>query len=148
MKFHHSLSTNLTKNALWELLSDFENIARCLPGVEDVQQIDFLTYKGIVGIRIGPMRFSFSGQIEIDETIPDGIMTFRAEGQDRKIGAGVRVVIETSVSELVLSKSELLVSADIQFSGRLAQFGQPLIKRKSDLMFEEFAANLKLLIDK
>jgi len=33
--------------------------------------------------------------------------------------------------------------ADVQFSGRLAELGQPLIKRKADSFVQEFAQNLR-----
>ena len=34
-------------------------------------------------------------------------------------------------------------TADLQFSGRLGELGQPLIRRKADAMLEEFTENLQ-----
>ena len=37
----------------------------------------------------------------------------------------------------------MIVSADVQFSVRLARLGRPLIRRKAEAMVQEFAENLK-----
>ena len=36
-----------------------------------------------------------------------------------------------------------VTGADVSFSGRLGQLGQPLIKKKADDMVQEFAEGLK-----
>ena len=38
--------------------------------------------------------------------------------------------------------------ADVQFSGRLAELGQPLIKKKADAFVAEFTQNLQKAIAK
>ena len=39
--------------------------------------------------------------------------------------------------------TEVQAVADLQFSGRLGELGQPLIRRKADSMLEEFTENLR-----
>lgn len=43
-------------------------------------------------------------------------------------------------------QSELRINADLQLMGHLSELGQPLIKRKADGIFQEFANNLKKLL--
>jgi len=66
------------------------------------------------------------------------------EGRDRGVGAGVKASMVARVEEVDALNTDLIVSADVQFSGRLAELGQPLIKRKADSMVEDFAKNLGL----
>ena len=52
-------------------------------------------------------------------------------------------MIEARVEPLGPGDSELRVTADVQFSGRLAELGQPLIRRKADAMVRDFARNMQ-----
>ena len=145
MKFEQQVTTEASREALWAVLSDFQRTARCLPGIEDVHQVDSLTYQGTMRIRLGPMGFNFSGTIELEQDEKEGRWSMRAHAQDRRVGAGFRAIIEAALTEPGPGLAGLRVSADVQFMGRLGELGQPLIKRKADAMFQEFAENLKRL---
>ena len=62
---------------------------------------------------------------------------------DRKVGGGVRAIIDAALSERGPGPSGLWVSADIQFMGRLGEMGQPLIRRKAETAIDDFAESLK-----
>ncbi|MSQ22143.1 MAG: hypothetical protein EXR53_02380 [Dehalococcoidia bacterium] len=62
------------------------------------------------------------------------------------MGGGARARIEALVSDAPDGQSELRINADLQLMGHLSELGQPLIKRKADGIFQEFANNLKKLL--
>ena len=55
---------------------------------------------------------------------------------------GAIAILQAHLAELSPESTEVRVDADIQFSGRLAELGQPLIRRKADSMVRDFAKNL------
>lgn len=143
MKFHQDVSVQASQEALWSLLSDFPRAARCLPGVDEVRQLDNGTYQGTVRIRIGPIGLNLSGTVELEQNENEGLWRMSAQAQDRRVGGGVRAIIEAKLTELAPGLTGLSISSDVQFMGRLGEMGQPIIRRKADSMLQEFAENLK-----
>ena len=143
MKFEHHVSAMVPKEMLWALLSDFQKAARCLPGVEEVRQADDNSYQGTMRIRIGPIGLNLSGTVELEQDEVEGLWRMRAQARDGKTGGGVRAIIEAILTEPKPGSSDLRISADVQFMGRLGELGQPLIKRKANTILQEFAENLK-----
>ena len=143
MKFERRLDIEASRSSLWAILSDFPRASRCLPGVEDVKDLGDGKYEGTIKVRVGPVGLRLAGTIEVHQDETAGRWKMQARAQDRKVGGGVRAIIEAALSEQSPSESELWVSADVQFMGRLGEMGQPLIRRKAETAINEFADNLK-----
>ena len=146
MKFENTVSVQAPRQEVWDYLSDFPKAAACLPGVESVNQIDGGDYEGTMKIRIGPIGMSLSGTVSLEMDESEGRWSMKAQARDRRVGAGLSATIEAALSESTPETSELVVSADVQFMGRLGGLGQPLIKRKANSTIEEFAQNLGLAV--
>ena len=59
------------------------------------------------------------------------------------MGGGIRVIVEAAVTEAGPDASELSVSTDIQFMGKLGTLGQPLIRSKAGSQMKDFVKNLE-----
>ena len=62
MEFDNTLEVPLPPADAWKVLLDIERIARCIPGAELTEVVDENTYKGKVGVRLGPVALSLAGQ--------------------------------------------------------------------------------------
>ena len=141
MKFEHRVTVDAPRQAVQDFLNDVPRAARCLPGVEDVKDLGGDNYEGRIRLRIGPLGLNVNGQAKLDREAEG--WKLRGEGRDRRVGTGMSANIEARLTELAPARTEVFVLADVNFSGRLAELGQPLIKRKADAMVQEFAQNLK-----
>ena len=101
------------------------------------------SYTGKVRVRVGPIGINLAGRMEVDQDREAGTWRLKAQADDRRIGGGVASTVETVISEPAPGQTQMRVGADVQFSGRLGQLGQPLIKKKADDMVQEFAEGLK-----
>lgn len=142
MRFENTVIIQAPRQVVWDYLSDFPRAAECLPGVESVKQLDTGDYEGTMKIRIGPIGLSLSGTVSLEMDESEGRWSMRIQARDRRVGAGVSATIKTALSESTPETSELVVTADVQFMGRLGGLGQPLIKRKANSTIIEFAQNL------
>lgn len=143
MKFDHVIIVEAPKEKVRAFLDDVPRAAKCLPGLEEITPAGDDTYEGRVRVKIGPLGFNISGRAQLlPDDDPDS-WRLQGEGRDGRAGSGVKAALEAHLSELEPSKTEVKVSADVQFSGRLSELGQPLIKRKADAMLHDFAENLK-----
>ena len=143
MRFEHTVTVDAPRQKVRDFLDDFEKAAKCVPGLEEVKEIEPDLFEGRVRLRLGPLGFSISGRAKLERGAEDEGWKLKGEGRDRRIGAGVVADVEANLKELSPNTTEVAMLADVQFSGRLAELGQPLIKRKSDAMVKEFAENLK-----
>jgi carbon monoxide dehydrogenase subunit G len=119
---------------------EMENIAHCLPGVEEVQQIDAETYDGTLRIRMGPIALALQGTIYVeakDRAQWHGAM--RAEAKDRKLGGGVRARLGMDLLEKGVAETEMRVTLEAHVLGKIGEFGQPVMRKRADAMLQEFA---------
>jgi carbon monoxide dehydrogenase subunit G len=62
MEFDNSFEVPLPVDEAWKLLMDIRRIAPCLPGAELTEVVDDRTYKGKVGVRLGPVSLALPGR--------------------------------------------------------------------------------------
>lgn len=141
MRFEHTVVVDAPLQSVAEFLDDVPAAARCVPGVEEAIEVEADTYDGRMHVTLGPIGFSFTGRMHVQRG--DGVWRLAGDGRDSRIGAGVSAGLEARLTELAAEQTEVHVTADVQFSGRLAELGQPLIRRKTEAMVREFAQNLK-----
>ncbi len=65
MNLAHEFRVAAPVEAVWPLLLDVERVAPCLPGAEIAERLDDRTYKVGVTVKLGPMRFSYHGEVAI-----------------------------------------------------------------------------------
>ena len=144
MRFEHRIVVDAPAADVRAFLDDVPAAAACVPGVEAVaaDPADPGAYDGRVRVRLGPLGFAIAGRARV-ERAEDGAWRLRGEGRDARAGAGVTATLEARLEPLASDRTAVGITADVQFSGRLAELGQPLIRRKADQMVQEFAENLR-----
>ena len=143
MKFEYNVAIDVPQERVWEILSDVISASSLMPGVQSVEQQPDGSYTGTIQIRIGPIGFNLAGAVAISEDRNVGKWSMISQAQDPRIGGGVASKVETIIAEPSTGKTQMQVKADVQFSGKLGQLGQPLIKKKADSMIREFTENLR-----
>jgi uncharacterized protein len=144
VKFQQKAVIPVGREPLWEFLMDVPKVAKSLPGVESVRQIDETTYEGTLKVRVGPIGLNLSGKIFLEEKNKEAWRAaLRAEAADRMAAGAVRAKTAMQLSELSPQETELLVDTDVSILGKIGEFGQPIIRKKADQMLSEFVENIK-----
>jgi carbon monoxide dehydrogenase subunit G len=145
MEFDNSFEVPLPIDEAWKLLMDIRRIAPCLPGAELTEVVDDRTYKGKVGVRLGPVSLAFAGTVKFDE-IDDAAHRAKisAQGSDAK-GRGAANATATFHLEPVAGGSKVLVHTNLTLSGAVAQYGRGvgIIQMTAAQIITQFANNLK-----
>jgi carbon-monoxide dehydrogenase small subunit len=127
-------------DAVWRVLDDFEQLARCLPGASLVEILDGGRYRGRAVVALGPVKLSFEGLAQVVERDVDGHrLRVHAQGADAG-GSATQADIQLLVSPASGGGSVLSADAGLFLSGRIAQFGRALAGDVSRRMFEQFAS--------
>lgn len=148
MQFTMSMDLPAAPDQMWGVLTDVKRISECIPGCEDVQEIERLSvYKAIVKQKIGPFKLEVPADIRVDEVMEPERVRMHAAGSDKFTGTRLSVVMDvTLVSEERGTK--LTVDAQLEVNGRLATLGMPMIKRRAEQNFQAFEARLQALLEK
>jgi carbon monoxide dehydrogenase subunit G len=144
VKFQQKATIPVGREPLWEFLMDVPKVAKSLPGVESVKQLDETTYEGMLKVRVGPIGLNLTGKIILEQRDKQNWKAaLRAEAADRMAAGAVRGKTSMQLRELGPNQTELEVETDVNILGKIGEFGQPIIRKKADQMLKEFVENIK-----
>src|SRR6266705_1414235 len=145
MEFDNSFEVPLPPDEAWKVLLDIERIAPCMPGAELTEVVDQDTYKGKIGVRLGPVALTFAGIVKFEQ-IDNAARTARvaAQGTDAK-GRGGANASSVFRLEPAGSGSKVLVHSNLTLSGAVAQYGRGvgIIQATATQIMNQFASRLK-----
>lgn len=126
---------------VWAFFHDIPKVAACLPGAEYLGPKGEGRYAGKVSSKIGPFQASFEG--EADVAYDDAGKTIHVDGKgvDKKGASRGKMVMDCRL-EPVDAATRVVVDADIQLSGTIAQFGRTgLITEIANVLVADFVRN-------
>ncbi len=145
MEFDNSFEVPLPPAEAWKLLLDIERIAPCMPGAELTEVVGKDTYKGKIGVRLGPVALTFAGIVTFEQ-IDDAARTARvaAQGTDAK-GRGGANAASVFRLEPAGDGCKVLVHTRLTLSGAVAQYGRGvgIIQATAAQLMNQFAKCLK-----
>jgi uncharacterized protein len=145
MEFDNSFEVPLPVGDAWAVLMDIRRIAPCMPGAALTDVVDEHTYKGRLGVRLGPVALTFAGTVKFEE-IDDANRRARvtAQGSDSK-GRGAANAAASFRLEPIGGGTKVLVHTDLTLSGAVAQYGRGvgIIQLTAAQIITQFANNLK-----
>jgi carbon monoxide dehydrogenase subunit G len=130
--------------AVWAAINDPEILKACIPGCEQMEKTDAAHFVAATALKIGPIKATFKGRIELSEMDPPKRCVLKGEGQGGVAGFArgeAEVLLAPETGGTLLS-----YTAKATIGGKLAQIGQRLIdgatKQIADNFFSRFAAIL------
>jgi uncharacterized protein len=145
VEFDNSFEVPLPPAQAWPVLMDIKRIAPCMPGAELTEVVDDKTYKGKIGVRLGPVALTFAGTVAFEEVDnANHSARVKAQGTDAKGRGGANATASFRL-EPVASGSKVLVHTDLALSGAVAQYGRGvgMIQATAAQIINQFAGNLK-----
>jgi uncharacterized protein len=145
VEFDNSFEVPLPPAQAWPVLMDIKRIAPCMPGAELTEVVDDKTYKGKIGVRLGPVALTFAGTVAFEEIDnANHSARVKAQGTDAKGRGGANATASFRL-EPVASGSKVLVHTDLALSGSVAQYGRGvgMIQATAAQIINQFAGNLK-----
>ena len=148
MDLRHEFTVAVPIADAWRILTDLERIAPCLPGAQ-LTEVEGETYRGHVGVKVGPVVAQFKGQASFIER-NDATYTAALKGEGRDTGGkgNASAIITASLTSESATSTRCNVHTDLTISGKVAQFGRGALADVSDKLLAQFVANLNTLIAK
>ncbi len=136
---------NLNSNIqdTWDSLTRPETLGSCIPGCEKMVLIDDRNYDTIVAAKVGPITVRFQFSTTLTEVNPPSHLKAVGKGQD--MGKHGNFTQETVVELKEISSNEIEVSykSNVLVVGKLATFGDRIMRVKARELEKEFTKNLQ-----
>jgi carbon monoxide dehydrogenase subunit G len=130
----------------WEVLTDVELIAPCLPGAQ-LQEIEGDEYRGVVKVKVGPITAQYKGAATFQERDESARrLVLKAEGRDTRGQGSASALITVQMSE-ESGRTHVTVDTDLTIKGKVAQFGRGMIADVSGKLIDEFVDCLEGKLD-
>jgi uncharacterized protein len=144
MKIEQKSSIHAPPQRVWAALTDPHQVVSCLPGATITEKIDDRTYMGTITVKVGPVMATYKGRVCFERLAAD---LYEAEitghGQEEKGRGGAEMRMVSRLHAQEGGGTEVTVSAEVNLTGLLAQFGRGMIQDISDHLFQQFTASLK-----
>lgn len=121
---------------IWDLLMNPDVLAKITPGISTLEPTGPDTYKAVSDVKVGPVRGSFKGKVEVVDKLPPQSFVLKMK-QNSKIG---NVAAEGSISLQPISgtQTEIVFAGDAKLSGTLARTGQRVMSGVAKSLTEQF----------
>jgi carbon monoxide dehydrogenase subunit G len=128
---------------IWNTLLEPETLLSCIPGAEKIERIDEKTYDCVVKQKVGPISVKFKFKSIITKMESPTHIEVEGEGEDiAKVGHFVQKSV-VNLREISPSEVELSYRTDATIVGKLAMFGDRMIRAKAKKVEEEFTEALQ-----
>lgn len=128
---------------LWDTMLKPETLRACIPGAEKIEQLDEKTYDCVVKQKVGPISVHFKFKTILAKVDPPTHAELEGEGED--IGKAGRFVQRTNIDLKKIEGGEVEISyrCDANIVGKLAMFGDRILRAKAKKLEKEFTENLR-----
>ena len=130
--------------AVWDLLSDPNDVVNCVPGATLGEKHDDGSFDGGITVKFGPARVTFKARIELelDQAAMTGRVTSR--GKDSQGGTRFNATMKFKVEESTAAPgATVLITGENEITGKLAGLVEAGAKIVIKRMSAEFAENLQ-----
>ena len=138
----HEFTVDAPVDRAWEVLTDIERIAPCMPGAQ-LTEVDGGTYHGLVKVKVGPITVQYKGTAELAEKDEAAHrVVLKAAGRDAR-GQGNASALVTAVMTEQIDGTLVSIRTRLTVSGRTAQFGRGVMADMSAKLLRQFVNNLE-----
>ncbi|MFU1987487.1 SRPBCC family protein, partial [Bordetella avium] len=149
MNFKNRFHVPLPLDQAWALMLDVPRIMPCLPGAKLHDVIDGNKYQGSVTIKLGPIKLSFDGTVEMVRTDEQNHIAYlHGAGLDPKGRGSASSDFNFALTPSADGGTEVEVSTDLTLSGAVAQYGRGsgMIAEVAGQILGQFERNLARMV--
>jgi carbon monoxide dehydrogenase subunit G len=138
MELTHSFTVPVGADHAFEVLTDIERIAACMPGAT-IDSVDGRDFTGRVKVKVGPMQITYRGKARFEELDADQHKAvIEARGQETRGSGTANATITANLTDKG-DETEVTVVSNLSVTGRPAQFGRGVMNDVGAKLLGQFA---------
>jgi carbon monoxide dehydrogenase subunit G len=128
---------------VWDHILEPETLGSCMPGAEKVAKIDDKTYDAVVKQRVGIIKVTLKFRNVLTKVEAPNHLELEGEGEDiTKLGHFKQKTV-VDLKENANGEVEVSYQSNVNIVGKLAMFGDRIMKSKAKDVEKEFTQNLQ-----
>ncbi|MGD8883824.1 MAG: SRPBCC domain-containing protein [Desulfobacterales bacterium] len=139
MLIEEKFSVKAPIQKLWDSLLDPEIVGPCIPGCEKVESINEKEYDSIIQAKVGFIAVRFKIHTVIEEIVPYRLIRTAGEGNEMHRLGHFKQKTKINFNELSENETEVFYQSEVSIVGKLATFGDRILKAKAKEVGKEFA---------
>jgi carbon monoxide dehydrogenase subunit G len=143
MQIEETFSVKAPIQKLWDSLLDPQIIGPCIPGCEKVEPINDKEYDSIIKAKVGFMAVRFKVRTVIEEVIPHQFIKTAGQGNELRNLGFFKQKTRINFNALSEDETEITYQSEVSIVGKLATFGDRILKAKAKEVGKEFADAVK-----
>ena len=136
-------SVNAPIKKLWDTLFDVEALAACLPGAEKIEKIDDKTYDVTMKQKVGIIKVTMAGRQVLTKVEEPVHLEMEGEAEDKTKLGRMKDKVTMDLKEMAGGEVEIAYRMDVNMVGKLAMFGDRVMRSKANEIEKEFVKNLQ-----
>ena len=136
-------SLNAPIDKLFDFVMKPETILACLPGAESVKLIDSTTYEAVVKQKVGPVSVKMKSVNKLTKVEKPTHVEIEGEGQDATKLGHFKQKATIDLKETGAGQVEVKYRVDVNVVGKLAMFGDRVMKALAKDVEKEFTKRLQ-----
>ncbi len=143
MKIEGKFTMKAPIQETWDFLLAPGTLVSCIPGAEKMEAVDDKTWEGIVKQKVGPITIKLNFTQTLTELDPPRHV--KAMGLGSAVGGAGTFTQETivDIKEVAGGEVEVAYSSNVSLVGRLATFGERIMRAKVNKIGGQFIQNLQ-----
>ena len=138
---------NAPLQRVWQFIINPELIGNCVPGCEKIEAIDARTYAATVKAGVGPIKVRFKITTSLTQIDEPKHIRMEAKGADMGKAGSFNQSSDVYLREVSDSETEVAYSSSVTVVGRIALFGDRIMRAQAKKIGEEFIQALKKKIE-
>jgi uncharacterized protein len=137
MELTHDFRVPLPVPEAWDVLTDIERIAPCMPGAQ-LTEVDGEEYRGTVKVKVGPITAQYKGTAHFaEQSAEERRAVLKAQGRDTRGQGNASATITATLAPDGDGTAVSLVT-DLAVTGKVAQFGRGVLADVSSKLLSQF----------
>jgi carbon monoxide dehydrogenase subunit G len=128
---------------VWDFLLKPETLAACIPGAQEIKAIDDRTYDCVVKQRVGPIGVTLKFRVALTELKAPTYLKASGQGADVMKAGTFTLEMEINLTEAGNNQVEISYKVNVSLVGRIATFGERIMRAKTKSVGDEMTANLQ-----
>ncbi|NIQ37281.1 MAG: hypothetical protein GTN81_01625 [Proteobacteria bacterium] len=147
MLIEQRFCVNAPIQKVWDFILDPEKIGPCIPGCENVEVLRDNVYESSVKVKVGLISLTMKSKTTITETDPPRHLRSVTEGQDALKAGTFHQESVVDLAEISPNEVEVSYSANTRVVGKLATFGEKIMRATAKKLGEQFAKNIQARLE-
>jgi uncharacterized protein len=145
--FEDKVTVKAPAAKVWDFLLDPQCIASCMPGVENVTQVDDRTFDAAISASVGPISGKFNFRAHIVESQPPTEMAAEINGTDSVTKSPLHATMAMTLDPVGPAETLLRYRSTVEVKGRLAILGDMVLRATAALIIEEATRRLRAQLE-